>query len=76
VHIEVNAKDVTPEVVTFVEKNVRDHPGRSNLKFTLTEGKHNLKVTLVTIDNGFEMNDEMSEFLQGKPEIGVAVVTN
>jgi DNA polymerase-3 subunit alpha len=75
VHIEGHPKDITKDVVAFVEKNVRDHPGKSTLKFTLSESKGTLKISLLTMDNGFEMNDEMSEFLENKPEFDVQVTT-
>jgi DNA polymerase-3 subunit alpha len=45
------------------------------LKFTLNEAKNNLKISLLTMDNGFEMNDEMSEFLENNPEFDVQVTT-
>jgi DNA polymerase-3 subunit alpha len=75
VHIEINPKDITKDVLSFVEKNVRNNPGKSTLKFTLNEAKNNLKISLLTMDNGFEMNDEMSEFLENNPEFDVQVTT-
>src|SRR5436190_3053540 len=75
VHIEVHPKDVTNDVVDFIDKNVRDHPGKATLKFTLNEPKNNLKISLLTMDSGFEMNDEMVEFLQSKPELEVQITT-
>jgi DNA polymerase-3 subunit alpha len=75
VHIEVHPKDVTNDVVNFIERNVRNHPGKATLKFTLNEPKNNLKISLLTMDNGFEMNDEMTEFLETKPEFEVQVTT-
>ncbi len=73
--IEVHPKDITNDVVNFIESNVRNHPGKATLKFTLNEPKHNWKISLLTMDNGFEMNDEMTEFLEAKPEFEVQVVT-
>jgi len=75
VHIEVHPKDFTNDVVSFIEKNVKDHPGKATLKFTFSEPKNNLKISLLTMDNGFEMNDEMTEFLENKPEFEVQVTT-
>jgi DNA polymerase-3 subunit alpha len=75
VHIEVHPKDVTTDVVEFIDRNVRNHPGKATLKFTLNEPKDNLKISLLTMDNGFEMNDEMTEFLENKPEFEVQVTT-
>ncbi len=74
-HIEIHPKHVTNDVVNFIQTNVRNHPGTATLKFTLNEPKNNLKISLLTLDGGFEMNDEMTEFLETKPEFGVQVTT-
>ena len=73
--IEGHPKDITEDVVNFIEKNVRNHPGKATLKLTLNEPKQNWKISLLTMDNGFEMNDEMTEFLETKPEFDVQVTT-
>ena len=38
--IEIHPKDVTTDVVDFIEKNVRNHPGMASLKFTFNEPKN------------------------------------
>jgi DNA polymerase III subunit alpha len=73
--IEVNPNDVNEDMIHFMEKNLKNFPGKSTLKFTLTEPKNKMKISLVTMDNGFEMNDEMIDFLQNKPELEVQVLT-
>lgn len=75
-HIEIHPKEVTNELVQFVEKNVRNNPGKSTLRFTLTEPKSNLKISLLTMNNGFEMNDEMTEFLEKHLDYDIQVLTN
>jgi len=75
IHIEIQPKDVTNDILNFIEKNVKDHPGKATLKFTFSEPRNNLKISLLTMDNGFEMNDEMTEFLENKPEFEVQVTT-
>jgi DNA polymerase-3 subunit alpha len=75
VHIEMHPKDVTKDVVDFIDKNVRNHPGKATLKFTMSEPKNNWRVSLLTLDNGFEMNDELTEYLEEKPEFDVQVTT-
>jgi DNA polymerase-3 subunit alpha len=75
VQIEMHPGNVTAEVLNFIEKNVKDHPGKATLKFTLSEPRNNQKVSLVSMDNGFEMNDEMAEFLEKRPEFAVSVVS-
>jgi DNA polymerase-3 subunit alpha len=75
VTIEVNPQDINEDIIGFVEKNLKTHPGKATLKFTLTEPKNKMKISLVTMDNGFEMNDEMVNFLETKPELDVQVLT-
>ncbi|HSU29229.1 MAG TPA: OB-fold nucleic acid binding domain-containing protein, partial [Chitinophagaceae bacterium] len=75
VNIEVNPNDVNEDMIQFMSKNLKDYPGKSTLKFVLSEPGKKMKISLVTMDNGFEMNDELIHFLESKPELDVQVVT-
>ncbi|MDQ6756130.1 MAG: hypothetical protein M3004_04260, partial [Bacteroidota bacterium] len=66
-------KFIDENIISFVENNVKKFPGKSNLKFCLAETSSKLKVGMYTLENGFEMNDEMAKFLQEKPELEVQV---
>ena len=72
-NIEAHPKYVTEDVLHFFEKNIKDFPGNSTLKFCLSDQASKLKIGLYTIETGFEMNDEMAQFLQQKPELEVQV---
>jgi len=61
--------------VSFIEKNVKKYPGKSSLKFNIMESKSHAKVSMYTMGGGFEMNDEMTAFLEKTPELEVQVVT-
>ena len=74
--IDVEARFVSEDLVRFIEKNVKTHPGRSGLKFNVSEPKSNWKVGMYMMENGFEMNDEMAAFLTNQPELEVQVVSN
>jgi len=74
-NIEANPQDINDETIRFLEKNMKNFPGKSTLKFTLTEPKNKMKISLMTISSGFEMNDEMVNFLENKPELDVQVIT-
>lgn len=74
-NIEVHPKNINEEMIRFVEKNIKEFPGGATLKFTVTEPKNNWKISLVSLNNGFEMNNEMIDFLQQKPELEVQVIT-
>jgi DNA polymerase III subunit alpha len=75
VTIEAHPQNISAAMVNFVEKNVKTHPGNSTLKFTLTEPKNRMKISLVSTSNGFEMNEEMIHFLEKSPELEVQVQT-
>jgi DNA polymerase-3 subunit alpha len=73
--VDIDARFITEQFVHFVERNVKKFPGKSSLKFNITESKSNHKISMFTLENGFEMNDEMAVFLENNPEIEVQVVT-
>jgi DNA polymerase III subunit alpha len=74
--VDIEARHLKEEMVSFFEKNVKKYPGRSGLRFNIVEPKMLYKVSLfTTMDKGFEMNDELTAFLQGVPELEVQVVT-
>ena len=74
-NIEAHPQDISGETVSFIENNLKKYPGKASLKFVLNEPKNKMKVNLVTMSGGFEMNEEMIEFLEKRPELEVQVVT-
>jgi DNA polymerase-3 subunit alpha len=75
-NIEVHPQNISPEMIAFVEKNIKLHPGPAGLRFILTEPKANMRVSLVSSGKGFEMNEEMIHFLEEKKELEIQVLTN
>ncbi len=73
--VDIDARFLNEEKVRFIEKNVKSYPGKSSLKFNISEAKNNFRISMYTLDNGFEMNDEMAAFLESTPELEVQVVT-
>ena len=73
IEININPASVTPDFVNFVDKNVRSFPGKSSLRFNIYEPKENLKVSLVSFEKGFQMNEEMADFLMDNPDVDVHV---
>ncbi|HUR10959.1 MAG TPA: DNA polymerase III subunit alpha [Flavitalea sp.] len=73
--VDVEARHVNEQMINFIERNVKAHPGRSSLKFNIVEARNNFRLSMYTLENGFEMNDEMAGFLQDQPELEVQVVT-
>ena len=73
--VDIEARFLNEELVGFIEGNVKRYPGRSGLKFNISEPKTSYKISMYTVENGFEMNDEMAAFLLEKPELDIQVVT-
>jgi DNA polymerase III subunit alpha len=76
VTIEAHPGVFDTEMVSFIEKNMRDFPGKSTLRINLAEPRNKMKISLVTMSGGFEMNEEMIQFLENKPELDVQVLTS
>lgn len=76
VSIEVHPQHLTEDMIGFIEKNMKQNRGGSTLRFILTEPKQQIRISLMTGSNGFEMNEEMIHFLEEKPELEVQVLTN
>lgn len=73
--LDIEARFLSEELISFIEGNVKKYPGRSGLKFNINEPKRNYKISMYTVEAGFEMNDEMAAFLLDKPEMEIQVVT-
>jgi DNA polymerase-3 subunit alpha len=74
VQFEVDVRNLEKEMVDFFEKNMKQNPGKATLKFLVSEPKEKLSANLVTMDKGIEMNRDLIEFLESKPEIDVQVM--
>jgi DNA polymerase-3 subunit alpha len=73
IEINLHPASVTPDFVNFVDKNVRSFPGKSSIRFNIYEPKDNLKVSLYSFERGFQMNEEMADFLLNNPDVEVQV---
>ncbi len=71
--IEMHPKDVTKELIEFFDRNMQEHPGNSTVKFCVHDTTSKLKFGMYALEKGFEMNDEMANYLLEKPELGIQV---
>jgi DNA polymerase-3 subunit alpha len=74
--LDLEARHLNDQMIRFLEKNLKKHPGKSGLKFNVLESKTNHRISMYTMENGFEMNDEMAVFLQDCPELSVQIVSS
>jgi DNA polymerase-3 subunit alpha len=73
IEISLHPGAITQELVKFMELNLKSFPGKSTLKFNVIEPKESLKISMFTIERGFQMNEEMADFLMNNPDIDVRV---
>ena len=73
--LELEAFQVNDRLLSFLQQNVKKHPGKMGLKFSITDARLNAKVCLFSRESGFEMNDEMAAWLNENVDIGVQVLT-
>jgi hypothetical protein len=60
-------------MITFVGENLQKFPGNSGLRINICDDISNLRFAMCTMDNAFEMNDEMANYLQHMPECEVTI---
>jgi DNA polymerase III subunit alpha len=73
--VDMEARHVREGLVQFLENNFSKYPGKSSLKVNIIEPKQNYRICLYSPGAGFEMNDEMTAFLENTPELEVNIVT-
>ena len=73
IEITLHPAHLNEEIITFLEKNLKQNPGKSSFKVTFIEPREQIAASLLTLEKGFLMNDELVEFLDKTPELGVKV---
>ncbi|HJV19566.1 MAG TPA: DNA polymerase III subunit alpha [Sediminibacterium sp.] len=73
VEVSMHPGAINEQMVQFLEKNLRSFPGKSTLRLNVIEPKENLRISMYTIERGFQMNEEMADFLMNNPDVDVKV---
>jgi DNA polymerase-3 subunit alpha len=73
IEISMHPSKLDKEIIDFVEKNLKQNPGRASLKFNFIEPKEQLVASVRTFEKGFLMNDDMVLFLDNHPDLSVQV---
>ena len=73
--IDIPPQFIDEDFVTFIDKNVRNYPGRTAIKFNISDPVQNHKISMRSLEKGFTMNDEMALYLNDHQHIDVSVLT-
>jgi DNA polymerase-3 subunit alpha len=74
--LELDVRNVQKGFIDFLEENIKKYPGSAALRIVVNEPKEALKAGFMTIGTGFEMNDDLIQYLTDKPEIDVQVMAS
>jgi DNA polymerase-3 subunit alpha len=71
--LTLQAGSISESHAAFLQNNLKKNPGKTRLKLIMIDQVERLRVQMKTTEKGFEMNDEMAEFLENNPLIEVQV---
>jgi DNA polymerase-3 subunit alpha len=67
--IEVPPQFVDDGFVSFIEQNIRQNPGKSSIRFNITDTVENRRISLYSLEKGFSMNDDLVSYLNKHQEL-------
>jgi DNA polymerase-3 subunit alpha len=73
--LEMEARQVDEQLLTFLQENVKKHPGPTALKVNITEPRSQSRISLFSRDKGLEMNDELTAWIYENGDISVQVLS-
>ncbi len=73
--IEIQPQFINNNFVEFIDRNIKDNPGKTTIKFNIVDTRNKYKVGMYTLEKGFTMNDDMAVFLNENKDVDVSVVT-
>ena len=73
IDININPALLTGKMVDFIANNVKQHPGKVAMRFSIREQHSDLKILLNSTDKLLAMNDDMADFLLQHPELEFSV---
>jgi DNA polymerase-3 subunit alpha len=75
VTIKIEPRFVSEKLISFLENNIKNNPGKTSLQVELFDPADSWKISLFTAEKGVEMNDELTEYLLNSPELEVSALT-
>ncbi len=73
--IDIEARHLNETMIRFLEGNLQKYPGSTPVKFNIHDNRLQSRITLNTVDKKFEMNDELTLWLQETQELDVKIET-
>lgn len=74
--IDIQPESIDMNLVSFIEDNLKQNPGKTTLKFNISDTRLNCAIKLGTLEYGLTMNDELISFLNNHQNLDVIVHSN
>ena len=74
--IELPVEEITADTIQFIQSNFKSHKGASVLKLSIKDITDDIQVDLMTQGKGFEMNNELIEYLAKQQNWNIGVELN
>jgi DNA polymerase-3 subunit alpha len=71
--IEVPPVFVDEELISFFDKNIKENPGKTVLKFNIIDTLRERKLTMQLYEKGITMNDDLAAYLISNKNIDVSI---
>ncbi len=75
VKIELTADQIDKKFINFMENNVKQHAGKTALKFCIKDEPNDIKINLYTLEKMITMNDDLAYYLNKRNDLQVSVMT-
>ncbi|TAF54403.1 MAG: DNA polymerase III subunit alpha, partial [Sphingobacteriia bacterium] len=73
IEISLHPASVHPEMLAFLEQNIRNYPGKSSLRFQVYDPREELRVQLFSVEKCVQMNDELVNYLVNNQDLELRV---
>ncbi|GAB3017587.1 DNA polymerase III subunit alpha [Niabella terrae] len=70
------AAEVNEDMIQFVRQNLKTHKGNSTIHFNISDAEANISAELMTNGKGVELNTELIDYLQERPNWHLKVECN
>ncbi|MFN8247913.1 MAG: DNA polymerase III subunit alpha [Ferruginibacter sp.] len=73
--LNISPQFIDEQFVSFIDRNVKEHPGRTAIKFNISDPLQKCRFSMRSMEKGITMNDELALYLNENNDIEVSVVT-
>jgi DNA polymerase III subunit alpha len=74
--LELEPQHVNSSFIEFLNSHIKNAPGKTQLKVMINDQRNGYRFGLHNVEKNITINDELVQYLQNQPDIGVSVVAS